>query len=120
METNTPPASTDNGKMAAIVSYITVFGWLISYFAMYKAKKTALSTYHLRQSLLLHLITFVIWGALSMIGAILAASVMSFLGYVFYIVALIYIVLGILIANSNKQRPLPFLGESAQRMFSTI
>ncbi|QPH41015.1 DUF4870 domain-containing protein [Pedobacter endophyticus] len=120
METNTPLKSTDNGKMAAIVSYITVFGWLISYFALYKGKKTSLSTYHLRQSLLLHLATFVIWGALSVIGTILAAGIIAYLGYAFSIVSLIYIVLGILIANNSQQRPLPFMGESAQKMFSTI
>lgn len=120
METNNNPSTTDNGKTAAIISYITVFGWLISYFAMYKDNKTALASYHLKQSLFLHLATFVIWGALSMIGLILSGGIMVFLGYVFYIISFIYIVLGILIANNSQQKPLPFIGDRPQMMFPSI
>jgi hypothetical protein len=46
------PKSTDDGKLAAIVSYFGIIFWVISYFAIHKDKKTDFGSYQLRQTLL--------------------------------------------------------------------
>jgi uncharacterized membrane protein len=51
--------NVDDGKTTAIVSYITLIGWLIAYFAMHQSKKTSLGSYHLRQTLLLFICAIV-------------------------------------------------------------
>jgi len=120
METNNNITPSDNGKSAAIVSYITIIGWLISYFAMYKESKTALASYHLRQSLLLHLGIIVINIALSIIIMIIPTMILAYLSWLFYIGYIIFIILGAISANNNEKKPLPFIGEKAQTMFPSI
>ena len=53
--------NADNGKTTAIVSYITLIGWLIAYFAMHQSNKTSLGSYHLRQTLLLIICGIAYW-----------------------------------------------------------
>ena len=52
--------SPDNPKTAAIVCYITFIGWLIAYFLIYRTNKDEFSGFHLRQTLLLHIISFIV------------------------------------------------------------
>ena len=54
--------SPDNPKTAAIVCYITAYlVWFIAYFALYKNNKSAaFAAFHLRQTLLLHILSFVL------------------------------------------------------------
>jgi hypothetical protein len=77
METNSPFKTVDSGKNAAVVSYIFLLGWLISYFAMYKDNKTALSSYHLRQSLLLHLGMIVLYVAVTILVMIVPIALIG-------------------------------------------
>jgi len=120
METNTKFNSTDSGKSAAIVSYIFLIGWLISYFAMYKDNKTALSSYHLRQSLLLHLAIIVVNIIITIVLAIFPVALLAYLSYVIYIVYIIFIILGAVSANNNQLKPLPVIGDKAQGFFPSI
>ena len=120
METNSPFKTADSVKNAAIVSYIFLIGWLISYFAMYKDNKTALSSYHLRQSLLLHLGIIVINVALTIIIMILPTAILGYLSYLAYIVYIIFIILGAVSANNSEQKALPLIGDKAQTMFPSI
>ncbi|MGF7040780.1 hypothetical protein [Mucilaginibacter lappiensis] len=116
--------SKDDGKTAGIVSYFFILGWLIAYFAMYKDNKTALSTYQLRQTLLFHLASIVIYYA---VGAIFAATLFSggfSLGYALYWVVkvglLILWIIGFIGAINGEQKPIPLIGEKAQSIFSGI
>ncbi|WP_316803857.1 DUF4870 domain-containing protein [Pedobacter nototheniae] len=120
METNNNIITTDDGKSAAIVSYITLIGWLISYFAMYKDNKTALSTYHLRQSLLLHLSIIVINIALTIIIMIIPSVILAYLSYVIYLVYIVFVIIGAVSASNSQRKPLPLIGEKAQTMFPSI
>ena len=43
-------ATTDNGKTVAIIAYITLIGWIIA-LIMNNGNKTALGSFHVRQSL---------------------------------------------------------------------
>lgn len=109
--------TTDNGKTAAIVSYITIIGWLIAYFGM-NNPKTSLGSYHIRQSLLLHLVTFGLNLILNIFGGIIpfsgTLSLIVFAGYI------IFIVLGAIAASNSEEKPLPVFGEKAQELFKSM
>ncbi|GAA4198133.1 hypothetical protein GCM10022289_06400 [Pedobacter jeongneungensis] len=119
-ETNSSFKAPDSGKSAAVVSYIFLIGWLISYFAMYKENKTALSSYHLRQSLLLHLGIIVLNIAVTILIMIVPTALFGYLSYVVYIAYIILIILGAVSANNGEQKPLPLLGNKAQTIFPSI
>ncbi|UKT64585.1 hypothetical protein [Pedobacter mucosus] len=128
METNNPfqqnPLPVDDNKTAAIVSYFWFIGWLIAYFAMYKDNQTALSRYHMRQTLLFHLIVTVLtWG----LGFIFTAIFLSTGFYaIFYLLNLLRLalfivwIMGFIGAINGEQKPIPFIGERAQTMFPGI
>ncbi|QXU42580.1 DUF4870 domain-containing protein [Pedobacter sp. D749] len=120
METNSPFKTVDSGKNAAVVSYIFLLGWLISYFAMYKDNKTALSSYHLRQSLLLHLGMIVLYVAVTILIMIVPIALIGYLSFVVYIAYIILIIIGAISANNGEQKPLPLIGDQAQTMFPSI
>ncbi|MBO9673778.1 MAG: DUF4870 domain-containing protein [Sphingobacteriaceae bacterium] len=120
METNSPFKTADSGKNAAVVSYIFLIGWLISYFAMYKDNKTALSSYHLRQSLLLHLGAIVLNIVVTILIGIMPTAIFGYLSYLIYIAYIIFIILGAISANNSEQKPLPLIGDKAQTMFPSI
>jgi uncharacterized membrane protein len=117
-------STKDDGKTAGIVSYFTIIGWLIAYFAMYKDNKTALASYQLRQTLLYHIVSIVIYYAA---GAILAAiffswsiSLYSILIWVINLGLLIMWIVGLIGAINGDQKPIPLIGDKAQSMFSNI
>jgi uncharacterized membrane protein len=120
MENSKFTTTPDSGKNAAFVSYIFLIGWLISYFAMYKDNKTALSSYHLRQSLLLHLAIIVVNILLTILVAIFPVAFLGYLSYLIYIVYIIFIILGAVSANNSQLKPLPVIGDKAQGFFPSI
>jgi uncharacterized membrane protein len=126
METNQPfqPASADNGKTAAIISYFWFIGWLIAYFAMYKDNKTALASYQLRQTLLFHFVVTVIgWGLSFLFGIIFIST-----GFyaIFYLLNLIQLglfilwIIGLIGAINGEKKPIPLIGDKAQTLFPSI
>ncbi len=117
-------APKDNGKTAGIISYFTIIGWLIAYFAMYKDNKTYLATYQLRQTLLYHLVSIVIYYAA---GAILAAiflywsvSLYSILIWIINVGLFVIWIIGLIGAINGETKPIPLIGEKAQSVFSGI
>ncbi len=108
----------DNGKNTAIVSYITIIGWLIAYFAMHQPKKTSLGSYHLRQTLLLficavcyQIVITIITIAVPMLGVILSITSLGFL---------VLWVMGLIAAINGEEKPMPLIGEKAQELFKSI
>lgn len=114
------PASptTDDGKTAAIVAYITIIGWLISYFALYKDNKTQLAAVHLRQTLLLFLIGLG-WGFVQS-ALLFSFSGLYFLTLIVNIGIFVLWIIGLIAAINGQAKPMPIIGEPAQRMFSGI
>ena len=115
----TPTSSADNGKTAAIVSYITIIGWLVSYFAMYKDNKTSLAAYHLRQTLLLFIIAFgyqiILW------------FIIGFMPYSIYLILrlvgigfFVLWIIGLIAAVNGEEKPMPLIGEKAQEILKGI
>ncbi len=111
----------DNGKLVAILSYMTLVGWLVA-LVMHNSQKTTLGAYHLRQSLLLFL------AALCAYAAIMFIAVVPLLGWLIGIVAipvvgigsLILWVMGLVAAVNGEQKPIPVIGEKAQEIFKDL
>lgn len=115
---NAPPPSTNSdAKTTAIVSYITIIGWLVAYFAMYKDNKTEFAGYHLRQSLLINILPLVfafLWPLLffaPFMWTVLLALRIAFI--VLWVIGLVY-------AIQEQKKPIPIIGEWAQSMFKGI
>jgi uncharacterized membrane protein len=118
--------SQDNGKTAGIISYFTIIGWLIAYFALYQNNKTSLGSYQLRQTLLFHFAYVVIrWGLSFVLGVIWLSGTGGIfsLYYLLKIVDLGFFILwiiGFIGAVQGEKREIPLLGERAQTMFPSI
>lgn len=110
--------NVDNGKNTAIVSYITLIGWLIAYFAMHQNNKTSLGSYHLRQTLLLficaivyQIVVFIITMVVPFVGLILSIGGLAFL---------VLWIMGLISAVNGQEKPIPLIGEKAQELFKSI
>lgn len=104
--------SPDNPKTAAVICYITIIGWFIAYFALYKNNKTDFAAYHLRQTLLLHILLLVIngFGYWTTIGFIKALDVVWFILWLW----------GFLNAVNERQKPIPIIGILAEMLFEKL
>lgn len=124
METNNNITTTDNGKTAAIISYFTIIGWLIAYFAMHKDNKTELGSYQLRQTLLLNIAAIVLgWGLSFVLGILIISTGIFALIYISYVLQLAIFVIwivGLIGAINGEKKPMPLIGEKAQTMFPSI
>jgi uncharacterized membrane protein len=112
------------GKTAAIISYLTIFGWVIAYFGFHRNHKTALGSYQLRQTLLFYICYIVIRYGLSFIlGPLWVSDGVISLYYLLRLVEFIFLIMwiiGFIGAINGQRKPIPFIGEQAQRTFSTI
>lgn len=114
------PSSGDDGKTIAIVSYLTIIGWIIAY-VMHGSNKTSAGAYHLRQTLLLHIIALCLW-ILNMLFVFI-----PFLGWLINIVIMlagiglfVLWLLGLIAAINGEEKPMPLIGVQAHKMFSGI
>jgi len=104
--------SPDNPKTAAIVCYITLIGWFIAYYALYRNNRTSLAAYHLRQTLLLYILLFVIngfgyWANKEFIDAL-------------DIIWLVLWVWGFCNAVYEREKPIPIIGALAETLFEKL
>ncbi|MDR2281765.1 MAG: DUF4870 domain-containing protein [Sphingobacterium sp.] len=103
-------------KTLSIVSYITLIGWLIAYFSG-KENANSLLKYHLRQSFGL-LITSIVFNVVVSI----LISIIPFLGLLSYvgIVFLGLMIIGIINASNEVEKPLPLIGRLFEGKFGFI
>ncbi|PZF71072.1 hypothetical protein [Taibaiella soli] len=109
--------SPDNPRTAALVSYITMLGWLTAYFLLYRGSRNSFSAFHLRQTLLLHILAFFL-------------NILSLLALWHYIPNSVVIILAVLLlilwmmgawsAINNEQKPVPLVGRLAQNLFRNL
>jgi uncharacterized membrane protein len=104
-------------KTMAILAYITLIGWIISYLEFKKStEKSTLVNYHLGQSLGL-IITSIL---LSIVSGVVLAIIPS-LGSIFYLILLIpfvLLLLGIVAANNEVEKPVPLIGKIFEGKFN--
>lgn len=102
----------DEGKTAAIFSYILIVGVLIA-LSMNSESKNRYAAFHIRQGLGLTL-TFIILGvSISSFESIYVAAPM----WVFISILTVY---GLFTAAKGDVTPLPLLGKLFQKVFKTI
>jgi len=122
MSTSLTPAdqSASEDRTVAILSYITIFGFIVA-IIMHSGKKTALGSYHLRQVLGLIVAGF----ALS-IAAMITGFVLAFIPFIGPIILMIFwpvlmlgglviVIMGLLAALKGEMKPVPLLGEPIQK-----
>lgn len=103
-----------DGKTIAIISYITIIGWIIAY-VQYGNNKSQLAIFHIRQSLFLMLCAFAVC---------LISMLFAFIPYISWIISLainlsmlaflVLWVIGLINAINREEKPLPLLGNKAQ------
>ena len=106
-----------NNKTLSIVSYITLIGWLIAYFSG-KESADSLLKYHLRQSFGIMVTSIVVNVALSILTSIVPA--LSILGIIVGVAFLALLIIGIINASNEAQKPLPIIGKIFEDKFAFI
>lgn len=104
-----------NNKTVAILSYVTLIGWLIAYFGG-KDKADDFAKYHLKQGLGLIIFSVflsIILQVLMSITHIYALSYISFISFALLII-------GIINASNGVKKPLPLIGGFFESKFSFI
>jgi uncharacterized membrane protein len=104
-----------DNKTLSIVSYITVFGWLIS-FVIGKDKANSLLRYHLKQSLGLIIFSILFSIVLNILLMVIKIGLLGILGFI----PLILMIIGIINAANEVEKPLPLIGKMFEDKFSFI
>ncbi len=104
--------TVDNGKTVAIISYITLVGWIIA-LLMNNGNPTPLGSFHIRQSLGI-MCAGVLLSIVSQFFGIWILSTIIGLGI------LVFWVLGLISAIQGDMKPVPLLGEQFQDWFKGI
>jgi len=116
--------TSDNGKTAGIISYFTIIGWLIAYFAFHQNSRTSLGSFQLRQTLLFHIISIVLSYGLGIVfGAIwLSTGVFSLYTLISIVRLVLFVIwiIGLIGAIQGEKKAMPLFGDTAQTMFPGI
>ncbi|WP_300675526.1 DUF4870 domain-containing protein [Soonwooa sp.] len=105
-----------DNKTLAIISYIPVLGWLFS-FLVGKDKADNFLKFHLKQSLALFIFA-ILFNAVFFIIVMIVPS-LYFLGYIGYVVWAL-VIIGIINAANDTEKPLPIIGEWAEKNINFI
>lgn len=103
--------SVKEGKMAAIISYFWWIGLLIA-FIMNNNKRNYFTSFHIRQSIGLSLLSFVI-GITTKYG-------FEMLGNIMFLGCFVLWVIGLLGAIKGEEKPIPLFGDLFQNWFRNI
>ncbi len=95
-----------NGKTIAIVSYITIIGWVIA-LILNNNEKNSFASFHIRQSL-----------GINLLGMVL--TFIPVIGWILGIAVFIFWVIGLIAAITERTVPVPVIGELFQDWFKTL
>jgi uncharacterized membrane protein len=113
-----PAAPAGEDRTVAILAYITIIGFIIA-IVMHSSKKTALGTYHLRQTLGLFVTSMVVWFGCVIIAFVPFVNlIMVLLGPALLIAGFVLWIMGLIAAVNGQQKPMPVVGEHFQKWFS--
>ena len=106
-----------NAKAVAVLSYITLLGWIIA-LILNMQKKQALASFHIRQSLMIIITAIVV----SILGTVLAfiPVIGGIIGLVLWIGLLVLWVLGLVSAIKGTQKEVPVVGATGQKWFKAL
>ncbi len=97
--------TVEDGKAVAIISYITWIGLIIA-IILNMDKKNDFAKWHIRQSLLIMIISLLTW--------------IPFIGWIIGIALFIIWIIALIGAINGEQKPAPLIGEKAQEWFKSI
>ena len=120
MQTENNSNSGMDGKSIAIISYLTIIGWVIAY-VMYSNNKSQLAIYHIRQSLFIMLVGIAFY---------IVQTMLLFIPYLGWLISLLLIpvglvlfvfwIMGLIYAINGEEKPIPLIGAKAQQVLSSI
>ena len=109
-----------DGKTIAVISYLTIIGWVIAY-VMNSNNKSQIAIYHIRQSLFLMLAGIVLYTIQTMLLLIpFLGWLIALLSIPIGIALLILWIMGLIAAINGEEKPVPVVGEKAQQLLSSI
>ena len=109
-----------DGKTIAVISYLTIIGWVIAY-VMNSNNKSQIAIYHIRQSLFLMLAGIVLYTIQTMLLLIpFLGWLIALLSISIGIALLILWIMGLIAAINGEEKPVPVVGEKAQQLLSSI
>ena len=113
--------SSDEGKTVAIISYLTLIGFIIA-IIQHGSNKTKLGAYHLRQ-----VVGFMVTGVglsillwLIALPMFLSPLFIISISFIVWIVLLVSIIVSFINAVNGKEKPAPVLGELYEKWFSNM
>lgn len=107
----------DNGKIVAILSYCTLIGFIIA-IVLHSSNKTRLGGYHLRQALGMIIFGFALGITLMLLTIIIWPLV--FITPFVWLGMLILLILGIVNAANEQEKPVPLIGKMFEKMLSSV
>ena len=96
----------DQSKLVAILSYITLIGWVIA-LILNMQKKTELGSFHIRQALLIMIAGIILWW-------------IPVVGWLLNIVVFIFWIMGLVYAIQGQKKEVPVIGKYAQQWFKGL
>ncbi|WP_316831472.1 DUF4870 domain-containing protein [Pedobacter aquatilis] len=106
-----------SNKTMAILAYVTIIGWVVAYLQYKKSKdRNPLVNYHLGQSLGLIISSFVLGIILTIVVSIIPS--LYFLSLILSVATIVFLLLGIVAANSEVSKPLPVVGKLFEGKFN--
>ncbi len=100
------------GKKAAIIAYITIFGTIIAFF-INQDSKNQFASFHIRQALGLWITFYLLVAFANIFGSLM-------IHFAFYLFSIVLIVYGLILAIREEQKPVPILGVNFQKWFNFI
>ena len=104
--------TVNEGKTAAIIAYITIFGTIIAYL-MNNSKKNTFASFHIRQTLGIFLLMFL---NKYLIVSFLGGTI----GWVIGVVLFVLLIIGLVGAIKGEEKVVPVVGEYFQKWFANI
>jgi len=124
---SSPPALSESApavsvdKTVAILSYVTLIGFIVALVLNSGEKKNRLGCFHLRQALglfLVHIVGMVALVAVSLILPGFLGRIVGLGSNLFTLGMLILFVLGLIDAINGREKPVPVVGELIQQKLS--
>lgn len=110
--TPAPASSNYDPKVIAIVSYITLIGWIVA--LVMNNPKDSFASFHIRQSLGIMLL-FIASGIITVI------PVLGWLvGMVGYIAAFVLWIIGLIASIQASRKAVPLIGDKSQEWFKAL
>jgi len=104
--------TVNEGKTIAIISYLTIIGTVIA-FIMNQNKQNSFASFHIRQSIGIGLLSFVI-------SFITRFTYFNWIDNLMWLGVFAFWVIGLIGAAQGEERKIPLLGDQFQEWFKNI